>query len=48
MMAIVDDTKGFIAQKEGRLMKYSIKNGNKVSSTPLHFEKGKLTHVLQY
>jgi hypothetical protein len=41
MMAVVDETKGFMAQKEGRLMKYRIKNGTKVSSTPLHFEKGK-------
>jgi hypothetical protein len=40
-MAIVDETRGFIAQKEGRLMKYSIKNGSKIVSTPLHFEKGK-------
>lgn len=39
MMAVVDETKGFMAQTEGRLMKYIIKDENKIVSTPLHFEK---------
>lgn len=41
MLAMVDDLKGFMAQKEGRLMKYQILENNKIISTPLHFEKGK-------
>ena len=39
MLAMVDDSKGFMAQKEGRLMKYQILENNKIISTPLHFEK---------
>jgi len=41
MLAVIDETRGFISQKEGRIMSYTIKkDGNKVKSTPLHFEKG--------
>ena len=40
MLAVVDDKSGFIAQKEGRLMKYSINDSQKIVSIPLHFEKG--------
>jgi len=34
-----------MSQKEGRLMKYHIGETNKISSTPLHFEKGRLFEI---
>jgi hypothetical protein len=37
---MADSNKGYMAQKEGRIMKYQILDDNKVITTPLHFEKG--------
>jgi hypothetical protein len=39
MMAMVNPTKGFIAQDSGRVMGFELK-GTKLSPKPLHFEKG--------
>ena len=44
VMVPIDEHQGFISQKEGRLMKYNIGESNKISGTPLHFEKGRFDH----